>query len=141
MARSKLLMLSTPALHGSAEVVPWYLSGGVSRANCLAAYQAIGAASLAESYVNLVNPGTYDLSGGTAPTWAAESGWTFNGADQYKTTGIDPAANATQTWSMIVRYSNCTAGAGFMMGSTDGIGHYLGMTPGQVAFVVFTTAD
>lgn len=103
MARSKLLMLSMPAVHGGQAVTPWYLAGGVAKATCLAAYQAIGAASLAESYVNLANPGTYNLSGGVAPTWAAETGWTFDGSSQYKLTGITPAAGAAQTMSMIAR--------------------------------------
>ena len=56
-------------------VTPWYLAGGVSAANCIAAWQPKGAASLAASYVNLANPGTYNLTGTTPPTWNASDGW------------------------------------------------------------------
>lgn len=99
----------------SAALVPWYLSGGVAAANCIAAYQPIGAASLAASYTNLANPGTYDAAPGVAPTWASATGWTFNGFSQYLTTGVVPTATS---WSMIVRISNavvvgdqCAAGS------------------------------
>ncbi len=129
MARSKLLMLSMPAVHGGQAVTPWYLAGGVAKATCLAAYQAIGAASLAESYVNLANPGTYNLSGGVAPTWAAETGWTFDGSSQYKLTGITPAAGAAQTMSMIARFSGVTGNTGYIMGYTNGAAGYFTMTP------------
>src|SRR4030042_266315 len=64
----------------------WWLAGGISAANCLAAYQPKGAASYAASKVNLANPGTYDAVDGVAfPTWAAATGWTFNGVAQYLT--------------------------------------------------------
>jgi len=43
-------------------VEPWWLSGGIAAANCVAAYQPKGAASLEASYVNLANPGTYNLT-------------------------------------------------------------------------------
>jgi hypothetical protein len=79
----------------------WWSTGGIS--SCVAAYQAIGAASLAASYLNLANPGTNDAAPGTAPTFDASTGWTFNGSTQYLTTGVVPADG---TWSMIVRYSD-----------------------------------
>ena len=88
----------------AAAVVPWYLSGGILAANCIAAYQPKGAASLAASYVNLANPGTYDAAPGTAPTWAAGTGWTFNGTTQYLTTGIVPAA----TFTIIAQFSGAS---------------------------------
>lgn len=68
----------------------------------MAAYDAVGAASLADSYVNEANPGTNDAAPGTAPTWAYGIGWTFNGSTQYLTTGLTPLSDA---WSMIVRFS------------------------------------
>lgn len=82
----------------------WYLAGGVSAANCVAAYQPIGAASLAASYVNLASPGTFDAAPGTAPTFDTATGWTFNGSSQYLVTGIAPAAG----YSMIVRFSGAS---------------------------------
>lgn len=45
-----------------------------SGATCVAAYDAIGAASLADSYVNEANPGTFDAAPGVAPTWAYGTG-------------------------------------------------------------------
>lgn len=87
----------------------WDNSGTIS--GCVAAYQPIGAASLAASYVNLQDPGTYDAAPGTAPTFAAATGWTFNGSSQYLTTGVTPAND--QTWSVLMRFSNgATQGGG-----------------------------
>lgn len=95
---------------GSAAVPAW-LAGGINPANCVAAYQPIGAASLAASYVNLANPGTYNAAPGVAPTWAAATGWTSDGT-QYLTTGIVPAAG----WSAIVRFSNRAAVDRYLFG-------------------------
>lgn len=88
-----------------AAVTPWYLSGGVAAANCIAAYTPKGKASLALSYNNDAAPGnglldgTYDAAPGVAPTWDAVNGWKFNGTTQYLTTGVVPATG----FSMIVR--------------------------------------
>lgn len=87
-----------------AAAAQWWLSGGVSAANCVAAYQPIGAASLAASYTNLANPGTYTAAPGVAPTFDAATGWTFNGSTQYLNTGITYEA----TWSILVRFSDGT---------------------------------
>lgn len=74
-----------------------------SGVTCLAAYDAVGAASLADSYTNEANPGTYTAAPGTAPSWAYGTGWTFNGSTQYLTTGgVVPAAG----WSAVVRFSS-----------------------------------
>ena len=74
----------------------WWNPGGTF--TCVAAYQAKGAASLAASYVNLANPGTYDAAPGIAPTWAAGTGWYFDSSSQYLVTGVTPNS---QNWSMI----------------------------------------
>lgn len=84
----------------------WWLSGGISAANAIAVYQPKGAASLAASYVNLANPGTYDAAPGTAPTFDTATGWTFDGSTQYLDSGVIPADGYT----MIVRYANRTGG-------------------------------
>ena len=55
----------------------WWLAGGISADNCIAAYQAKGAASYAASLVNLANEGTYDLTTTVDPAWSADTGWTF----------------------------------------------------------------
>ena len=95
---------------GAAPVIPWYLSGGIAAANCLAVYQPKGAVGLADSYNNLAAPGnglpdgTYDAYPGTAPTWDAVNGW--SGATSLNTDLIPTVAN---TWSAIVRFSNAGA--------------------------------
>ncbi len=96
------------------KAIPWYRAGGIPAANCIAAYQAIGAADIATSYINQANPGTYNLTASAAPTFAAETGWTFNGSSQFLKTGITPG-NA-QVWSMLVRFSNVTGATGYMCG-------------------------
>lgn len=64
---------------------PWWLEGGISSTNCLAAYKAKGAVSYAVSKGNLARPGTYDLTDGSAyPAWAADTGWTFTAANNQR---------------------------------------------------------
>lgn len=65
-----------------AAVTPWWLSGGIAAANCLAAYTPKGAASLAASYDNNAAPGnglpdgTYDAYVVTnAPGFNTTDGW------------------------------------------------------------------
>lgn len=88
-------------LEPMAGATPWFLSGGINPADCVAAYQAIGAESYAASKVNLANPGTYDLTDGVAPSWNAETGWTFDGLNQYLFAGAYPHSNVPFT--VIVR--------------------------------------
>lgn len=103
------------ALLYAGNVIPWYLAGGVSAANAVAVYKPVGAASLATSYINLANPGTYNAAPGTAPTFAAATGWTFAAASsQYLTTGITPTNN--QTWSAIIRFSGAN-NTGYPLGA------------------------
>lgn len=83
---------------------PWWMAAGVTP---VVAYQAKGAASLAASYVNLVNPGTYDLTLGSAPDWNASDGWVVtSGAGMHLKTGVVPA----QGYSMIVRFTAAAVG-------------------------------
>jgi hypothetical protein len=99
------------SMQGAADTVraastatPWYLSGGVSAANCVAAYAAKGAASLAASYDNLASAATnYNLTLGVAPLFDTSTGWNFNGANHYLNTGITPASD--QSWTVIVKFS------------------------------------
>lgn len=91
--------VATPAIS-----IPWYLSGGVAAANCKLAYKAIGAASLAASYVNLANPGTNDLTTSAAPTFAAATGWKGDGATKFLETGYTPPV--TQNISFLIRYTS-----------------------------------
>lgn len=108
------------AVAAAPPVVPWYLAGGVSAANCVGAYQAIGAASLAESYINLATPGTYDLTiaASETPGWNTAYGWDFVAATPSPlTTGtLIPADN----WSVIVRYSDLTTSVNWALVGSRG---------------------
>lgn len=90
----------------------WNLDGAIT--SCVAAYQAIGAASYAASLGNLFNPGTYTL---TEPqptptvTWNATDGWILAGSGGYLITGIVPDGQSNN-WSMIYRFTNATASLG-----------------------------
>jgi len=97
--------------------IPWWTLSNTKSA--VAAYQPIGASSLANSYINKANPGTNDATVGVAPTWSASTGWTFNGSSQYLNTGITPTV---QTWSGISKYSNATAATAFVFGSMNNAG-------------------
>lgn len=87
----------------------WWEAGGATGA--VGVYQPIGAASLAASYSNLANPGTYDAAPGVAPTFSAATGWTFNGTTQYLTIG---SITIGAGWSALCRFSG--AGAGWLFG-------------------------
>lgn len=103
------------AMMGGVEM-PWYLLGGVNVTNCLGAYKATGAADLATSYINLANPGTYDLTAPTAaPTWDSTDGWTFDGVSQYLATGITPTDH--RTYTVVVKFSGLSgASTGYAWG-------------------------
>lgn len=97
-----------------AAVNTWWLSGGISSGDCFGAWQAKGAASLSASYSNLNNPGTNDLTVGSAPTFDASTGWTFNGSSTYLISGLKP----NPTMSAIVRFSD-VANDGVLLGSLN----------------------
>lgn len=108
------------SLNGQAWPSGWWQAGGATGA--LVAYQPKGAASLAASYVNLANPGTNDAAPGTAPTFNATTGWTFNGSTQYLDSGI---IVPDLTYSVLVRIDNGgTITEGRIFGSADGGGNY-----------------
>jgi len=111
-------VFSRPFAQAAAAVVVanWWLSGGVSAGDCVAAYQAKGAASLAVSYVNLNAPGTYDITTPNAPTWNSTDGWIFNGIAQYLETAIVNSSG----WSAIVRYTNATGNAPLFCSESTG---------------------
>jgi hypothetical protein len=118
----------------SAPAIPsWYLSGGIAAANCIAAYTPKGAANLAASYDNNAAPanglsdGTWDASASVAPTHDPSTGWGFDGATQYLTTGLVPSSVG---WSMLVRYVSVAFDVAYIIvcGSYDADFHrfYLG---------------
>lgn len=116
----------TGVLGGGAAPVPWYLAGGVPSANCIAAYQPVGAANIAASYINLANPGTYDLTTTAAPTFSAETGWAFPGTrNKFLQTGITPAAG----YSMIIQFSESSTNV--VLAGAFKIGAYFQINPNQ----------
>lgn len=113
---SRILNVPYPTASG------WWLAGGISAGDCLAAYQAKGAASLAASYSNLNNPGTNDATLGVAPSWAAGTGWTFNGTSQYLTSSIP---NADET--LLVQFT--APGACIVAGMYETTSRWLQLLP------------
>jgi len=116
-------------------VAPWYLSGGISAANCIAAYTPKGAASLTASYDNNAAPanglpdGTYDAAPGVAPGFDTALGWLFTGT-QYLTTGIVPV----DAYSAIVKFNAYSqAGAQTFWGIFRNVG-------GDAAFMLVCNA-
>ena len=117
MTRSSLCMIPPLfAYHvvnprGGAVVTPWYLAGGVSAANCVAAYQPIGAADYAASKVNLANPGTYNATDGAEyPTWDDTNGWKFDHTTGDSQTLYYIALGSSAEYSAILRFSNVVQG-------------------------------
>lgn len=98
-------------LTGQNYINAWYAPAG-TLANCKLAYKAIGAASQAASYVNIVNPGTNDLtlSSGNV-SWTSANGWDF-AATGVLTTGYTPPNQVTR--SAFARFNN--AGLGSLRG-------------------------
>lgn len=85
----------------------WWLAGGIAAANCVAAYQAKGAASYAASKSNLTLNTDYDLTevGGGAVDWATSTGWGgFASLSRCLNSGYTPALDLTQ--SVFVRFSD-----------------------------------
>lgn len=88
----------------------WDDSGAIS--GCVAAHAPIGSASLAASYVNLQNPATNDAApvGGSAPSFAALTGWGYNGTSQYLEYAGAYLLSGSTEQTVIMRV-NITAGA------------------------------
>jgi len=80
----------------------WNLFGAIPTANCLAAYQPKGAASLSASYVNLTGTTAYNLTTTSAPDWDATNGWKKNSDLNFLDTAVVPSSG----WSMIIRFTN-----------------------------------
>lgn len=103
----------------------WWLASGVTP---IAAYNAKGALSLADSYINRVNPGVLDIVEGVAPTFNTLTGWIFDGATQYLLTGLMPS----QAWTVICKYN--LSAAGTIFGCLDtGTGGFFLIQPGSVS--------
>lgn len=91
---------------------PWWLAGDAPAP--LAAYQPLGAASQAASYINLANPGVYTVVPTVDPAWSGTDGWIFSGS-QYMDTTVVIAPWTTK--SVLCRFSNATVqGSGTLLG-------------------------
>ena len=99
---------------------PWYLQGGITKANCLISYQPKGAASAAAALVNLANPGTYDASNGTAyPAWDTGVGWTFVAAStQFLNIGGGTGPILSADLSVLIRLDPDGSGDRYALGAT-----------------------
>lgn len=86
----------------------------VAGKTCVAAYQAVGAASYADSLVDLSGSGN-DATEGVAPSWDALTGWTFNGSAYLNTPVV---ASATNLVSVAMRYSDTSSPSGAAIGRT-----------------------
>jgi hypothetical protein len=94
---------SYTSVTSSTTLEKWYLQGGISTANVVAAYTPIKKTTLAESYINDANPGTYDATPIVAPSLVTSKGWQFSTvAGSMLNTHIIPTNN--QTWSMVIKY-------------------------------------
>jgi hypothetical protein len=112
-------MMNGTASNDGWNEIPWYELANAE--GQVAAYQPIGAADLATSYINLANPGTYNAAPGVAPAWDATNGWTFSWASgQYLTTSAIP----TGTWSAFARFSDVPTGDNFLFGTHSSPSNY-----------------
>ena len=84
-----------PGLAGAADAANWWEAGGAS--GCVAAWQAKSAASYPASKVNLVSPGTYDLTTGVDFSWDA-TGWTGDGTKWLNTNLVGAAGGTFAVW-------------------------------------------
>lgn len=81
----------------------WWMAAGVRP---IAAYQPKGAASLAQSYINLANPGTYNAAPGLAPTFDSARGWLFTNSTNLNTNIVINSAH-----TLVARVANVDAGS------------------------------
>lgn len=107
---------------GAAVAVPWYLAGGVSAANCLAAYQPKGAADYAASLMDLTG-NSNSATEGTTPDWDITNGWSFDASNSEYL--IVPLSASGIGWSLIARYKDFVTGAaGYILGSVNLARHF-----------------
>lgn len=105
-----------------AAAADWWQVAGQT---CVAAYQPIGAASLAASYTNLANPGVNNAAPGVAPTLVA-GGWSFNGSTQYLRVQIGAITTAI---SVVLRYAGAISAYSAAVGSSANGAARLALAP------------
>ena len=85
--------------------IPWYLRGDIDPSTIVAIYEPINKDTLADSYKNVANLLTHELTVGNAPLLVENMGWVFDGGidtDDYLITDI--GQEIPRTW--IVRLAN-----------------------------------
>jgi hypothetical protein len=121
-----------------AAATPWYLSGGISAGNCIAAYQPKGAADYVGSKVNLINNSTHTLTKYQYdPTWNVTTGWRFTYASdpgQLVTDFNPPSGN--NTYSFLILFSGIT-NAGSLTGIRGGSTSKLQILPNNTSGVSY----
>ncbi len=133
------------AFASPAVAVPWWLSGGIAAANCIAAYQPKGAASLAASYDNRAAPGngladgTYDATVIAAGVSLAAGGWLTNGSG-ILSTGWTPPTNLAR--AVVVTYSGASAGIYTLFGCANaGLTRFFLIMPSYSSHVLYYNSN
>ena len=107
MDKKKKLLLNWWLNSGGGSTTPWYLAGGIAESTDYTIYDAAGASSEANSYINIANPGTRDALPQNSPTFTLGVGWTGNASNMYFDTQTVYGANTT----VIIMYRDPTANA------------------------------
>lgn len=100
-----------PKSQAPAAASSWWLAGGIDPANCVAAYQAKGAASLEASYTDLSGNSHTITPGATEPSWDTDEGW-------YKGDVLDTGVNGqTSDWTLVITISGAWISADLIYSS------------------------
>ncbi len=76
----------------------WWEASTIADNDILVVYQPKGALSIANSYVNLVDPGVNDATPVIAPNWNTTDGWTFTGTQGLGTGIIGNGSQSMLIW-------------------------------------------
>jgi hypothetical protein len=108
------------SVNGSINVLPWYLTTGVSDSDITGVWKAKGASDLVTSYNSLV--GSKVLTTTSAPDWNNTDGWIGDGISKYLSTG-DIAV--TENTTIIARLKNTLVSEdlNFLMGFSQETGY------------------
>jgi predicted GH43/DUF377 family glycosyl hydrolase len=91
------------ALATNLNQIPWYLTGGINKADVVGAWKAVGCNSIEDSLINIVNPGTNNLVN-TGITLDKLQGWKGFSDTQFLTGPV----YKSNTYSAIILYQDGT---------------------------------
>lgn len=94
----------------------WWLTTGIDPSEVVAVWQPYKNISLANSYRNLIDNDTHELSAGVAPTFDADSGWSFNGTSQYLISDVTPNSGYTALTLMNILTPVVKATSSYLIG-------------------------